>query len=573
MQSNAIILIQYIYSSKTKTGFEVMSKSKIKKSHRSDKRKSILDLSYLEACEFFMKNESYFNFDLPPYISFDSILKSVSSLLKDKELFTNGKYIFQKSPPRDEEKINHIILHNKDGKYAWRPIQLIHPVLYMSLVHSITKKDHWETICKRFKKLRKKLHIKCMSIPVISSKPKKKNKAEQILSWWEKVEQQSIKMSLDYEYLTHIDISNCYGSIYTHSVSWAIHGREEAKKKENRNNKKLIGNVIDKYLRDMSYGQTNGIPQGSVLMDFIAEMVLGYIDYDLTKKIKKDPDIKNYKIIRYRDDYRIFTNSLKNGEKIVKIISEILIGFGMSLNPNKTKPTDQVIKVSIKPDKLYWMQQKQSMGSVQKQIMGSVQKQSMDSVQKQIMGSVQKDLILIYAFSKEFPNSGSLKTALQQVYDIIKKIKKSKTKFKNVYQLISIIVDITYHNPITYNISAPIISQLIKHIDQKKEQKNIIEKIRKKFQKIPNTGYLDIWLQRVVIGFNESISFDFDEPICNIVANTGNIPIWESNWLKDNFKKIIKDKAIINEEELNKIKGKPIKREEFATFPQRYGYY
>jgi hypothetical protein len=28
----------------------------------------------------------------------------------------------------------------------------------------------------------------------------------------------------------------------------------------------------------MNNGQTNGIPQGSVLMDFIAEMVLGYID-------------------------------------------------------------------------------------------------------------------------------------------------------------------------------------------------------------------------------------------------------------------------------------------------------
>ena len=62
-------------------------------------------------------------------------------------------------------------------------------------------------------------------------------------------------MSLDYEYLTHIDISNCYGSIYTHSISWAIHGREEAKK--NHNNKNLIGNAIDKHLRDMSYGQTN----------------------------------------------------------------------------------------------------------------------------------------------------------------------------------------------------------------------------------------------------------------------------------------------------------------------------
>ena len=160
-------------------------------------------------------------------------------------------------------------------------------------------------------------------------------------------------MSLDYEYLTNIDISNCYGSIYTHSIPWAIHGKDKAKK--NRKGDNLIGNVIDKHLKELSYGQTNGIPQGSVLMDFIAEMVLGYIDCELTKKIK----IKNYDIIRYRDDYRIFTHNLSDGEQIVKLISEVLIDFGMSLNPNKTKPTDQVIKGSIKPDKLYWIQQKQ----------------------------------------------------------------------------------------------------------------------------------------------------------------------------------------------------------------------
>ena len=48
-----------------------------------------------------------------------------------------------------------------------------------------------------------------------------------------------------------------------------------------------------------------GIPQGSVLMDFIAEMILGYADKELSKKIE-DNQISNYQILRYRDDYRIF---------------------------------------------------------------------------------------------------------------------------------------------------------------------------------------------------------------------------------------------------------------------------
>jgi hypothetical protein len=45
-------------------------------------------------------------------------------------------------------------------------------------------------------------------------------------------------------------------------------------------------------------------------MDFIAEMVLGYIDECLSRCLDKKMD---YRIIRYRDDYRIFTNNKKEG--------------------------------------------------------------------------------------------------------------------------------------------------------------------------------------------------------------------------------------------------------------------
>ena len=520
---------------------------KISKSNNDSKRKNILDLSHSEARDFFIKHESYCNFDLPPYILFDPILKTINSLLKNKKL--SDFYI--QSDLQNADKINHTILHNKDGKYAWRPIQLIHPALYISLVNSITEEKHWETICKSFKKFKKNSHTKCMSIPVITFK-KKKNRPRQILSWWEKVEQQSIKMSLDYEYLTHIDISNCYGSIYTHSIPWAIHGREVAKSK--RQVKSLIGNVIDKHLQQMSYGQTNGIPQGSALMDFIAEMVLGYIDCELTKKIK-DNDIKYYDIIRYRDDYRIFTNSLGDGEQIVKLISEILIDFGMALNPNKTKPTDQVIRGSIKTDKLYWIQQKQK------------------------TVSLQKHLLLIHNLAMQFPNSGSLMSALERFYDKLKnrntikktrkrKYKKQRKDIKDISQLISIITDIAYHNPRTYPPSAAILSNLISCIDNTEKQKEVIKKIRKKFKKIPNTGHLDIWLQRVVIGFDESI--DFDEPICNLVAKKDNISIWKSNWLDKKFEEKIKDETIVNEGKLRKVTGKPITREEFEIFSRNY---
>ena len=43
-------------------------------------------------------------------------------------------------------------------------------------------------------------------------------------------------------------------------------------------------------------------------MDFIAEMVLGFADTELSVRIDSEK-IKDFRILRYRDDYRIFVNN------------------------------------------------------------------------------------------------------------------------------------------------------------------------------------------------------------------------------------------------------------------------
>ncbi|WP_396000699.1 RNA-directed DNA polymerase, partial [Enterococcus faecium] len=72
----------------------------------------------------------------------------------------------------------------------------------------------------------------------------------------------------------------------------------------------------------MQHNQTNGIPQGSVLMDFVAEIVLGYVDLRLSKELKKLENLKDYKVLRYRDDYRIFSNNRNDLEQIMKVLSD-----------------------------------------------------------------------------------------------------------------------------------------------------------------------------------------------------------------------------------------------------------
>lgn len=206
-------------------------------------------------------------------------MTEVSKILSSRNLSD-----FCKDKPYKYEEVNYILYSNKEGKYSWRPLQIINPALYVSFVHLITEEENWRDIKERFKEFQADHNIICMSIPIVST-TKRSDKAEQISFWYNNVEQESLKLAMDFDYVIHTDIANCYESIYTHSIPWALHGKEEAKKE--KNNKNLLGNKIDKLMQDMNYGQTNGIPQGSVLSDFIAEIVLGSIDLKLSEKFER----------------------------------------------------------------------------------------------------------------------------------------------------------------------------------------------------------------------------------------------------------------------------------------------
>ena len=82
----------------------------------SGKRRSVLSMTDGEARAFFLKGESYCNFDLPPYFEFDGLLGKLSAFLSGKNL----KTMFAGSP-REHDDINYVILNNKDGRFAWRP--------------------------------------------------------------------------------------------------------------------------------------------------------------------------------------------------------------------------------------------------------------------------------------------------------------------------------------------------------------------------------------------------------------------------------------------------------------------
>ncbi|MDQ6478859.1 RNA-directed DNA polymerase [Dyadobacter sp. LHD-138] len=397
---------------------------------------NILGLSNLDARNFFLKGTSYCSVDLPLYFDFNSLLDTVVAKLGARDLSnfccqipkSNGVGT-KADDPSSHEDVNYKLINNKDGRYAWRPFQLIHPAIYVHLVHKITEEITWTTVVNRFAEFATNPKIHCLSIP-IESKTKRSDKAEMVSHWWHDVEQKSIEMALDYQYLTQTDITDCYGALYTHSVAWAMHDKAVAKAKKNDNT--LIGNVIDKSLQSMSNGQTNGIPQGSALMDFVAEMVLGYADLQLSERLVLKPEINDYQILRYRDDYRIFTNNPSDGETIVKFITEILIELGLKVNPQKTNTSGSVIRASVKEDKIYWINN------------------------IKLGKSLQKHLLIIHTLADRYPNSGSLTIALSDFY---KRVAKYKRANENIIVLISILTDIAYKNPRVYPVASAILSK------------------------------------------------------------------------------------------------------------------
>ena len=285
--------------------------------------KTIIELPHTEAKLYFLRQENYCTIDLPKYFDFQPLLDALS---QSREIET-----IDLSKAKKFDNVNYNFLTNKDGRFAWRPLQLIHPAIYVNLVHKITKEENWNFIINRFKKFQENEKIKCCSIPVISTENEKSDNAENIQNWWQQIELQSLEYALDFDCFLNTDITDCYGSIYTHTIPWALHGKEKVKKDISDNIKrKEIGDKIDLTIESMQYAQTNGIPQGSVLMDFIAEIILGYADAILSCKIKnynrKETKfrIEKYQILRYRDDYRIFATNQETLVKIAKLLTETL---------------------------------------------------------------------------------------------------------------------------------------------------------------------------------------------------------------------------------------------------------
>lgn len=186
--------------------------------------KNILDLSSTEVVRFFMDPESFSTINLPPYFDFSTVLKYVETTLQSDDLIS-----CKCMNPQLFDDINYSLVTNKDGRLAYRTFQITNPFFYYLIVKTIA--NSWDDIKSCFTSFQSN-EIEVVSIPKRKDKNQSTLAGTNIHQWWEKLEQRSIELSLQYRYMLVTDISNCYSSIYTHSIPWALLGREVAKKKQ-----------------------------------------------------------------------------------------------------------------------------------------------------------------------------------------------------------------------------------------------------------------------------------------------------------------------------------------------------
>ncbi|WP_143824809.1 MULTISPECIES: RNA-directed DNA polymerase [Myroides] len=131
------------------------------------------------------------------------------------------------------------------------------------------------------------------------------------------------------KYVALADISNCFPSIYSHSISWALVGKSIAKSKSKPSDQSEWFNTIDFNTRNLKHGETNGVLIGPHSSNLISEILLVSVDNELSKQ--------KFNYIRNIDDYTCYVNSYEEADRFFLCLSEELKKYELALNSKKSK--------------------------------------------------------------------------------------------------------------------------------------------------------------------------------------------------------------------------------------------
>lgn len=165
----------------------------------------------------------------------------------------------------------------------------------------------------------------------------------------------NLRLEQKFSHMMSLDVTGCFYHVYTHSIAWAIKGKEVAKNNIGAN---TFENSFDKLMQHCNFNETNGILVGPEISRIFAEIILQSVDLEILRNLKEKGYAlgRDYEIRRYVDDSYVYANSTEVLDDICAAYKEQLAYYKLDINENKRKYYERPFTSGVSDAKLQMMQ-------------------------------------------------------------------------------------------------------------------------------------------------------------------------------------------------------------------------
>ncbi|MDF8372629.1 RNA-directed DNA polymerase [Weissella paramesenteroides] len=144
--------------------------------------------------------------------------------------------------------------------------------------------------------------------------------------------------------ILNMDLGNFYHSLYTHTISWMLMGRNESKKHRRGG----FSNTLDHLIQQEQFGETYGVPVGNLISRIITELYMCNFDKQIDSAFEG-----GVRFTRYVDDFHYtFTNESQK-DAFVQRFRFLCREYRLNVNEYKTKVDTFPYLTSLDKDSIF----------------------------------------------------------------------------------------------------------------------------------------------------------------------------------------------------------------------------
>ena len=201
----------------------------------------------------------------------------------------------------------------------------------------------------------------------------------------------NLRLEQKYSHMMKLDITGCFYHIYTHTIAWAIKGREVAKANTGAD---TFEKAFDQLMQHSNYNETNGIIVGPEVSRIFAEIILQAVDLAIMRQLKEKGYSLgyDYEIRRYVDDSYIYANSRTVLDDICMAYKDQLAFYKLDINEKKKEYFERPFTSGVSDAKR----------EVKRMMAEFKEKHLKEGENKQYASAIKSDYKVFASFAKHF---------------------------------------------------------------------------------------------------------------------------------------------------------------------------